>query len=280
MNVNLNNIPPKHCTAVILAGGSGSRMKNSVAKQFMLLKGKPLLWYSLQAVQQSQIIDDCILVAGNGENTAEIETVSILDYVRSEIVDKYGFTKVAAVIPGGEERCWSVENAMALLRSLEGEGWTDCESYIFIHDSARPFLTEDILKRTFEAVQQYRACVAAMPSKDTVKLADDDAFAASTPDRSKVWTIQTPQVFERTLITGAYECLRHQYHSVSAEPSALSAEGTVTNLSVGSGPPPVTDDASVVERFTDVRVKLVEGSYQNIKITTPEDIKVAEAFLA
>lgn len=276
--MNLNNISKKHCTAVILAGGSGSRMKSEVAKQFMLLKGKPLLWYSLHAVQQSQIIDDCILVAGSGENTAEIETASTLDYVRSEIVDKYGFTKVAAVIPGGEERCWSVENAMALLRSLEWEEWADCESYVFIHDSARPFLTEDILKRTFEAVQQYHACVAAMPSKDTVKLADDDAFAIATPDRSKVWTIQTPQVFERTLITSAYECLRHQYRNVSTGPT-LSAEDTVTNHSVSSEQPPVTDDASVVERFTDVRVKLVEGSYQNIKITTPEDIKVAEAFL-
>ena len=279
MNEILNNAKKMHCTAVILAGGSGSRMKSDVAKQYMLLKGKPLLWYSLQAVQQSQIIDDCILVAGNGEDTAETETVSTLDYVRSEIVDRYGFTKVAAIIPGGEERCWSVENAMALLRSLEWEEWADCESYVFIHDSARPFLTEDILKRTYEAVQQYHACVAAMPSKDTVKLADDVAFAISTPDRSKVWTIQTPQVFERTLITGAYECLRHQYRNVSAK-LTLSAEDTVTNLSVGSGQPPVTDDASVVERFTDVRVKLVEGSYQNIKITTPEDIKVAEAFLA
>lgn len=268
-----------HCTAVILAGGSGSRMKSGVAKQYMLLKGKPLLWYSLQAVQQSQIIDDCILVAGNGENTAEAEAVSTLEYVRSEIVDKYGFTKVAAIIPGGEERCWSVENAMALLRSLEWEEWADCESYVFIHDSARPFLTEDILKRTYEAVQQYHACVAAMPSKDTVKLADDDAFAISTPDRSKVWTIQTPQVFERTLITGAYECLRHQYRNVSAEPSTLLAGDILASFSTDPEQPPVTDDASVVERFTDVRVKLVEGSYQNIKITTPEDIKVAEAFL-
>lgn len=279
MNLNLKNISKKHCTAVILAGGSGSRMNSSVAKQFMLLKGKPLLWYSLQAVQQSQIIDDCILVAGNGENTAEVGTAGTLDYVRNEIVDKYGFTKVAAIIPGGEERCWSVENAMALLRSLEWEEWADCESYVFIHDSARPFLTEDILKRTYEAVQQYHACVAAMPSKDTVKLTDDDAFAASTPDRSKVWTIQTPQVFERTLITGAYECLRHQYRNASAK-FILPAEDTVANRSVGSKQPPVTDDASVVERFTDVRVKLVEGSYRNIKITTPEDIKVAEAFLA
>ena len=279
MNMYLKNLSKKHCTAVILAGGSGSRMKSDVAKQYMLLKGKPLLWYSLQAVQQSQIIDDCILVAGNGENTAEADTVSTLDYAQSEIVDKYGFTKVAAIIPGGEERCWSVENAMALLRSLEWEEWADCESYVFIHDSARPFLTEDILKRTYEAVQQYHACVAAMPSKDTVKLADEDAFAISTPDRSKVWTIQTPQVFERTLITGAYECLRHQYRNVSSK-LTMSAENTVADPSVSSGQPPVTDDASVVERFTDVRVKLVEGSYQNIKITTPEDIKVAEAFLA
>lgn len=256
----------KRCTAVILAGGSGSRMKSEVAKQFMLLDGKPLLWYSLQAVQQSKIIDDCILVAGKGEDTVSRELTDTLDYVRREIVEKYGFTKVDSIIPGGSERCWSVENAMALLRNPEGRKRVpNQDGYVFIHDSARPFLTEDIIRRTFEAVKRYRACVAAMPSKDTIKLADEDAFAVSTPDRSRVWTIQTPQVFDTILITQAYDQLRRQYRQ--------------SGQSGGHTPPPVTDDASVVERFTDIKVKLVEGSYQNIKITTPEDIKLAEAFL-
>lgn len=255
-----------HCTAVILAGGSGSRMKSDVAKQFMLLKGKPLLWYSLRAVQQSEIIDDCILVAGAG-NASPCENRETEEYVRHEIVEKYGFTKVFAIVEGGSERCWSVENAMEVLRRESRTGENGRE-YVFIHDSARPFLTEEIICRTYEAVREHRACVAAMPSKDTVKLATPDGFAAATPDRKTVWNIQTPQVFDRTLIAEAYARLKYQY-SVSDQ-SGGADEHTQA---------PVTDDASVVERFTDVKVKLVEGSYQNIKITTPEDIKVAEAFL-
>ena len=253
----------KRCTAVILAGGSGSRMNSSVAKQFMLLGGKPILWYSLHAVQQSEIVDDCILAAGRGDG-ADPSQAETLDYMRREIVEKYGFTKVSAIVPGGSMRCWSVENAMAELRKRGCR-----EGYILIHDSARPFLTEEILRRTYETARQYRACVAAMPSKDTVKLADGDGFAASTPDRSRVWTVQTPQVFEAGLILDAYDRLRRRY------------EGMECVQESGQEPvPPVTDDAGVVECFTDVKVKLTEGSYQNIKITTPEDISLAETFLA
>ena len=245
-----------HCTAVVLAGGSGSRMKSNVAKQFMQLGGKPLLWYSLQAVQQSEIIDDCILVVGGASNQGNQET---LEYVRREILERYDFTKVTAVVEGGTERCWSVENAMTLLRSrsLDEE---ESQGYVFIHDSARPFLTEEIICRTYEAVKRYHACVAAMPSKDTVKLATLEGFAASTPDRKLVWNIQTPQVFDRGLITDVYRRLWETYYGKSDVV-------------------PVTDDASVVEKFSTIKVKLVEGSYQNIKITTPEDIKMAEAFL-
>lgn len=253
-------VEKKRCTAVILAGGSGTRMHSDVAKQFMLLNGKPLLWYSLQAVQKSGIIDDCILVAGKGDDSAGGSWSDTLEYVRGEIIEKYGFTKVDTIIPGGSERCWSVENAMAVLRDgAKQRRVPNRDGYIFIHDSARPFLTEEILGRTYEAVQQYHACVAAMPSKDTVKIADEVGFAASTPPRSRVWTVQTPQVFDANLITEAYDWLREQYSQSSQAP--------------------VTDDASVVELFSDISVKLVEGSYQNIKITTPEDIKVAEAFL-
>ena len=228
----------KRCTAVILAGGSGSRMNSSVAKQFMLLGGKPILWYSLCAVQQSGIVDDCILAAGRGDG-ADPSQAGTLDYVRRE-------------------------NAMAELRK---RGCRD--GYILIHDSARPFLTEEIIRRTYETARQYRACVAAMPSKDTVKLADGDGFAASTPDRSRVWTVQTPQVFEAGLILDAYDRLRRRFEEWDhAQESGREPE------------PPVTDDAGVVEQFTDVKVKLTEGSYRNIKITTPEEIRLAEAFLA
>lgn len=233
----------KQCTAIVLAAGSGSRMKSTVAKQFMLLKGKPLIWYALNAVEQSGVIDNCILVTGADD----------IEYVRTEIVEKYGFQKVSDITAGGAERYLSVGNALDVIAEDNG--------YVFIHDGARPFLTEKMLLDLYEAVEQYRACVAAMPVKDTVKIADEEGFAAATPPRKLVWAIQTPQVFDTKLIKNAYNTLREQQEE-------LDQRGIQ-----------VTDDASVVELFTEQKVKLVEGSYENIKITTPEDIHIAEALL-
>lgn len=246
----MDNKEKKRCTAIVLAAGSGSRMKSAVAKQYMLLKDKPVIWYALQTVEESAIIDDCVLVTGADD----------IQYVKKEIVEKYGFTKVAAVVPGGAERYLSVGNA---LEAIAGDVLPvpNRDGYIFIHDGARPFLTEQILENTYEAVQKYHACVAAMPVKDTVKIADEDGFAADTPDRKRVWTVQTPQVFDAELIIRAYATLKEQI-------TTLSERGIS-----------VTDDAGVVELFTDQKVKLAEGSYENIKITTPEDIRVAESFL-
>jgi len=233
----------KKCTAIVLAAGNGSRMKSNVAKQYMLLAGKPLIWYALHAVEESEIIDECVLVTGAAD----------MEYVRTEIVEKSGFTKVKKIVPGGAERYLSVGNALDAIEEEEG--------YIFIHDGARPFLTEQIFRNTYEAVQKYHACVAAMPVKDTVKIADEEGFAVTTPNRKLVWTIQTPQVFDAKLIKDAYRTLRQQ----EAE---LERKGIA-----------ITDDAGVVELFTDCKVKMVEGSYENIKITTPEDIGIAETLL-
>lgn len=240
----------KRCTAIVLAAGGGRRMNSTVAKQFMMLGDKPLLWYSLQAAEQSEIIDDCILVTGKDS----------ISYVRQEIVEKYGFNKVDRIVPGGRERWESVANAVAVLDAPE-RTVPNRDGYVFIHDGARPFLTEAIIRRTYEAVQEYHACVAAMPSKDTVKLADEGGMAVSTPDRRFVWSVQTPQVFDTELIVKAYRALR--------EKAGREGFEAVT----------VTDDAGVAELFTDCPVKLVEGSYENIKITTPEDMEIAEVFL-
>lgn len=240
----------KRCTAVVLAAGNGSRMKSAVAKQYLPLGGRPLIWYALRAVEDSEIIDDCILVTG----------AQHLEYARCEIVQKYGFHKVDAVISGGEERCLSVARALEVIAAGDMRV-ANRDGYVFIHDGARPFLTEEILRRTYGAVREYHACVAAMPVKDTVKIADGAGFAADTPDRRRVWTIQTPQVFDTPLILNAYGELKEHYPE-------LAAKGIC-----------VTDDAGAVELFTDRKVKLVEGSYENIKITTPEDLRIAEAFL-
>ena len=231
-----------HCTAVVLAAGSGKRMHSQVAKQFMTVAGKPLIYYALKTVEESDVLTDCILVTGEKD----------IEYVRQEIVEKYGFSKVKKIVAGGAERYDSVGNALAALEDTR---------YVFIHDGARPFLTHKILQDTYEAVVQYGACVTAVPSKDTVKISDGDGFARETPDRKTVWNVQTPQVFEAGLIKKAYGLLREKAEEL--------AEKQIT----------VTDDAMVAELFTGAKVKLVEGSYRNIKVTTPEDICVAEAFL-
>jgi 2-C-methyl-D-erythritol 4-phosphate cytidylyltransferase len=243
-------VEKKRCTAILLAAGSGRRMQSGVAKQYMLLQGKPILWYSLNAIEESSIINDCILVTGAED----------IKYVENNIVEQYHFHKVDRVIAGGAERYDSVCNA---LEAIADGALTvpNKDGYVFIHDAARPFLTEEIIGRCYRTVAQTHACVAGMPVKDTIKLADTAGYAASTPDRSLVWQVQTPQVFDTALITEAYGRLRHS----AAE---LQAQGIK-----------ITDDAMVVETLLHHPVKLVQGSYQNIKITTPEDLAVAETFL-
>ncbi|MCM1183175.1 MAG: 2-C-methyl-D-erythritol 4-phosphate cytidylyltransferase [Roseburia sp.] len=229
-------------TAIVLAAGQGRRMNSSVPKQFLLIKDKPVLYYSLKVFEDS-FIDDIILVVGSGGEA----------FCRREILQKYNLTKVRAVIEGGRERYHSVSCG------LRGITWP-CD-YVFIHDGARPFIDEAILQRALCEVKLAKACVTGMPVKDTVKIADAKGYVADTPARSMVWQIQTPQVFERSLIAAAYEKLL-------SEEQALLAQGV-----------DITDDAMVVEYFTQIPVKLVEGSYRNIKITTPEDIEIAPVFL-
>ena len=147
--------------AIVLAAGRGSRMKSKIQKQYLLLKGKPVLYYSLKAFEES-FIDEIILVTGEEE----------IEYCRKEIVEKYGFTKVSHIVTGGKERYHSVFCGLQAL--------TDCD-YVFIHDGARPFVTEQILERAYETVQKEHACVVGMPVKDTIKLADENGFAKETP---------------------------------------------------------------------------------------------------
>nr|WP_295280993.1 2-C-methyl-D-erythritol 4-phosphate cytidylyltransferase [uncultured Blautia sp.] len=224
------------CTAIVLAAGQGKRMHSKIQKQFLEIGGRPVLYYSLQCFQKSPLIRDIILVTGE----------DMISYCECEIVGKYGFTKVRKVTAGGKERYDSVYAGLLCCEDTD---------YVYIHDGARPFITEDIIQRGYDAVTVTGACVIGMPSKDTVKLADSSGYIKETPDRKIVWNIQTPQIFSRELIRGAYESIRKKDMSG------------------------VTDDAMVVEQETGTRILLVEGSYRNIKITTPEDLAVAEAFL-
>ncbi len=233
------------CTAVLLAAGKGTRLGGDLPKQYRDIAGMPLAARSLQALAASEIITDIVMVIPEGDET----------YVREHIFAAVpeAAKKVRAFAAGGAERYDSVANG------LEAICWP-CR-YVFIHDGARPFIDRESIRRLYEAVRECGAAVAGMPSKDTVKMAGEDGNVSSTPDRSRVWIIQTPQVFERTLITQAYREMRKRLPE-------LTARGIH-----------ITDDAMVAEQMKQAKIRLVEASYRNIKITTPEDIAVAEAFL-
>lgn len=224
------------CTAVVLAAGRGTRMGTEVQKQYLEIGGKPVLYYSLEVFEKSTIIDEIVLVVGENQK----------EYCQKEIVEKYGFQKVKGIVQGGAERYHSVWNG---LQEVE-------DGYVFIHDGARPFVDEEILCRAYADVREHRACVVGMPVKDTIKISDEQGLVAETPNRTLLWMIQTPQVFEVSLVKKAYSKLIEQGITIA------------------------TDDAMVVEMMLGSKVKLVKGSYENIKITTPEDLIVAQAFLS
>ncbi|MDD6203087.1 MAG: 2-C-methyl-D-erythritol 4-phosphate cytidylyltransferase [Lachnospiraceae bacterium] len=231
----------KKTVAVVLAAGSGKRMGSTTKKQYMLIGDKPVLYYSLKTFQES-FLDEIILVV-SAEDIA---------YCQTQIVEKYGFDKVKHIIEGGKERYHSVARGLECIK--------DCD-FVFIHDGARPMVTSEILLRLYNCVKETGACVAGMPVKDTIKIVDEENTIISTPERRKLWMVQTPQVFSFSLIRDAYRQLLEKEQEL--------LEKGVT----------VTDDAMVVETLTGHPVKLSEGSYENIKITTPEDIRIAESFL-
>ena len=224
---------------IILAGGRGTRMGTETPKQFLEIAGKPMIWHTLKAFEESDA-DELVLVAPEGGT----------EYCRKEIVEKYGFRKVRHIVEGGAERYDSVYAGLLALRD------SGC-SLVAVQDGARCMVTPDIIRRSYEAAEQYGACVIAVPSKDTIKLADDEGFAAETLPRQRLWTIQTPQTFRYDLCLRAYSIMMS---------SPETKEG-------------VTDDAMAVERFTDTKVKLVMGDYRNIKVTTKEDLAAAETYL-
>lgn len=234
-----------YCIAIVLAAGRGKRMNSSVQKQFLHIKGRPLIYYSLFSFQEAEEINEIVLVTGQ-EN---------IEYCKNEIVDAYNFTKVSQIVPGGRERYHSVYAGIRAAEKLFME--KNGGRYLFIHDGARPFVDHDMIVRCYEDARRYGASVAAMPVKDTIKVAGDDQIAEHTPDRSRLWQVQTPQVFEYLLIKEAYERL-------------------MENQAEASG---VTDDAMVIEKLCGVKTRLTEGSYRNIKITTPEDLEIAKAWM-
>lgn len=243
----------KH-VAIILAGGSGKRMQTATKKQYLELAGKPLIAHAIETMEKS-FMDEIILVAAPGETS----------YCEKEIVHKHGFSKVVKIVEGGTERYDSVLNGLKAVKSNEklqdNEKARDnktapaCETYVYIHDGARPFVDLSLLERLRDSVVKTKACIAGVPVKDTIKKTDENGMVADTPDRKMLWSVQTPQCFEYSIIMEAF----HKMYAADKE----SREK-------------ITDDAMVVEYFTSHMVKMVMGDYSNIKITTPEDYELAE----
>lgn len=180
------------------------------------------------------------------DNIVLVVSDEYIEYCRKEIVERYGFYKVTDIISGGKERYDSVRNGLEACENAD---------YVLIHDGARPLITGDMIKRSIVTLEEEAGCSIAVKAKDTIKISDENDYGVDTPDRRYVWQVQTPQSFHRRMLMEAYE--------------KLAAGGDTA----------ITDDTMIMERYGGVKIKLIEGSYANIKITTPEDLVLAEVLL-
>ena len=220
-------------SAIILAGGKGTRMGANISKQYIKLKGKPILYYTIKRFSESKDIDKIILVLPKDE----------IDYCKEKVLDKYSL-HVDLIVEGGKERQGSVMNALNELID---------EEIVLIHDGARPFVSQRIIDEGIKYARLYGASAPGVMPKDTIKIKGDNNFALSTPDRNTLVAIQTPQVFKFGIIKECHKKVKEEDIKV-------------------------TDDTMVVETYGN-KVYLYEGDYTNIKVTTPEDLILAEKLI-
>ncbi len=224
-------------TVIVAAAGAGKRLGLGKNKAFAVLGGLPLLVQCLRMLSDTGLAEKTIVAVGADE-VAMTESL-LRDY------KEYFPALQTSVVAGGSERTDSVKNALAIAGS---------DGYIAVHDGARPFAGQEVFERTLKAAQKTGAAIAAVPVKNTIKVIDGGGYVESTPQRSTLQAVQTPQIFKAELLQRAY--------------SSENLQGAA-----------VTDDASLVERLG-VKVAVAEGSYENIKITTPEDLLLAEKICA
>ena len=228
----------KKIAVIIAAAGSGNRMGSGIPKQYMEMLGKPVLTMAVEAFEKNAYTDEIYLVV-NRDYT---------DFCREEYLGakdgKNGRSKVKQIVPGGAQRQDSVYAALSVI--------PEDVDFVLVHDGARPFVTDETIAALIEDTVKHGASVAAVPVKDTIKSADDGVFS-ETLDRSRLYSIQTPQGFGRKLLKLAYDrAFAENFYG--------------------------TDDAVLVEKMGE-KVYLVKGDYHNIKITTKEDIILGEAIL-
>lgn len=222
-------------SAIILAGGKGKRMRSAISKQFIDIKGKPIIYYTLKKFSENKKIDNIIIVLPEDE----------VKYFKENILKKYEL-RINKIVIGGKERQDSVYNA---LKSLKNSS-TDI---VLIHDGARPFISERIINEGIKFAEIYGAAAPGVMPKDTIKVKNEKNFSVDTPNRANLVSIQTPQVFKFDEILECHEKIRYNGEKV-------------------------TDDTMVVEKYG-YSVYLYDGEYTNIKVTTPEDLILAERLI-
>lgn len=214
---------------IIVAAGSGKRMKADSNKQFLKINNKEIIAWTIEKFYNNKNIDNITIAIRKEDEQA-----------MKDLIAQYGFENIQLVY-GGKERQDSIYNCLNKIIHTD---------YVLIHDGARPFIEEETINRCIEETKLHQACCVGVPSKDTIKLVDKFGNISATPDRNKLWYAQTPQAFHIDLIKKAY--------SYARENGFLA-----------------TDDASLVEKLG-YPVKMLMGSYNNIKITTPEDLLLAK----
>jgi 2-C-methyl-D-erythritol 4-phosphate cytidylyltransferase len=218
------NLGSSKLGVVIVAAGASQRMAG-INKIFAPLRGKPLLAWSVDTCQGYSLVQQIVLVLNDK------------DLARGQkLKEERDWSKVT-LCPGGARRQDSVREGLKQMR--------DCD-WVMIHDGARPFLTLDLIEDGLKIVEEIGAAVAAVPVKDTIKLAADGELIGETLRRDRLWAAQTPQIFSLDMITKAYEKLATE----------------------------LTDDAAAVERLGH-KVQLYMGDYKNVKVTTAEDLALA-----
>jgi 2-C-methyl-D-erythritol 4-phosphate cytidylyltransferase len=231
---------PRRVLAVIPAAGTGSRMKSAVNKQFLSIDGVPVVARTFCAFADHAGVDAIVVVASAGA-----------ERTMRALCEEYAPGRVLAVVTGGPTRQDSVRRGLeALLAADAGPIDTQIPTVVLIHDGARPFVSDALIDRCIAGALRFGACAAAVPVKDTIKVVDGSLRVLSTPDRTTLWAVQTPQAF---LLTVLQKALRH-----------VADSGFIG-----------TDDTSLAEA-AGIPVHLVEGDYDNLKITTPEDLRAAQ----
>lgn len=222
-------------TAIVVAGGHGSRMKNKIRKQYLMLGNHPIVYHSLKQFINCHLISKIVLVIPKED----------AKYCENNIIPDLTETKPIRIVHGGSRRQESVYNGLKALDRLE--------SLIVIHDGVRPFVQIKDIEACIHEAAQTGACILGVPAEDTIKVVSGKMAIKKTLNRDTIWLAQTPQAFQTDLILSAHENARKK------------------NI-FGS------DDAYLVEKVGG-KVKILPGSKENIKITTPDDLLRAEIFL-